>query len=76
MTEQIEHKYEKFVVSRGSAQPIELMADVGAADGRPVCIARLYCWKGSREKRLDEAMRLAWLLVDALRLTSPPVGDG
>lgn len=64
MSEQIEHKYESFIVSRSVRIPVELLADV---DGRHVCIARLYCWKGSRKERLDESMRLAWLLVDAIK---------
>lgn len=64
--EQIKHEYGSFVVYRGRAMPVALLADVGAADGKRVCIARFYCWEG--EKRMDEATRLAWLLVDAIKM--------
>ena len=65
---EVQHEYDALVVKLTDGRmPAQVMADVGAFDGKRRCIARVYCWKGeSVGSRAAEARRLAWLFVKAV----------
>lgn len=74
MSEQTKHEYRDFMVSMRSTRlpgvqmPVELLADVGAAGGKKQVIARIYFLQGLTAKsRMDEAIKAAWLLADAIK---------